>query len=217
MAENGRKRLKVAGNGTDTPGMRNSHAQSLPRIARRTLIGALAVLATLMMTNAPSAEALNAVTMSSGPDASSADASPVEIGDDGIGVAMFDGSLLTPGDTLQSCIVLTYSGTALPSGVSLYGSVSGDGLDAYLDLTIDVGTGGHFNDCGGFAPSAPLFSGTLASFAAAHTNFANGLQAWSPTGNSESRTYRITVSLQDDNGAQGKTAGVDFIWETQSR
>ncbi len=206
----------MAETGTDTSGMRHSNARLLPRIARRTLVGAMAILTTLVMTNARSAGALGAATMTSGSDASNADTSPVAIGSDDIGVAVFDGSLMAAGDTLQSCIVLTYLGTDLPSGVSLYGSASGDGL-AYLDLTIEVGTGGHFGDCKGFTPSATVFSGTLASFGAAHTNFANGLQAWSPAGSSESRTYMFTVSVQDDNAAQGKTAAVDFIWETQSR
>ncbi len=203
--------------GTDTPGMRHSNAQSLPRIARRTLIGAIAILATLMMANARSADALYAVTITSGPGASSAGASPVEIGSDDIGVAMFDGSLMVTGGTLQSCVVLTYSGSDIPRGVSLYGLVSGDGLDEYLDLTIEVGSGGQFGDCAGFTPSATLFSGTVEGFAAAHTDYSNGLQGWSPAGSAESRTYMFTVGLRDDNGAQGKTVAVDFIWETQSR
>ncbi len=28
--------------------------------------------------------------------------------------------------------------------------------------------------------------------------------------------YRITVTLQDDNAAQGKTATADFVWEAQN-
>ncbi len=197
--------------------MSYSNARLLPRIARRTLLATMAILTTLVMTNARSAGALGAGTLTSGSDASSADTSPVAIGSDDIGIAVFDGSLMAAGDTLQSCIVLTYLGTDLPSGVSLYGSASGDGLGAYLDLTIEVGSGGHFGDCEGFTPSATVFSGTLAGFADAHTNFANGLQAWAPAGGLESRTYMFTVSLQDDNGAQGKTAAANIIWETQSR
>lgn len=140
---------------------------------------------------------------------------PVAISTDAGGNPMFEQVPMWPGATVQGCILVTYSGTSLPADISLYGKGLGSGLDVYLDLTIEVGSGGRFADCSGFMPTATAYSGTLAAFTAQHTNFANGIRVWSPTNTPESRTYRFTVTLQDDNGAQGKTGSADFLWDAQ--
>ena len=144
-------------------------------------------------------------------------ASPVSIGDDDPGLAMFDQPDMLPGETTENCLVVTYSGTLLPADISLYGSAAGTGLDTYLDMTIEVGTGGRFGDCDGFTSAATVFSGTVAEFKAASTNSANGLSVWSPTTTPESRTYRFALTLQDDNTAQGKTASISLTWKAQNR
>ena len=109
-----------------------------------------------------------------------------------------------------------YSGKLLPSDVNLYGVSGGTGLDAYLDVTVEEGSGGVFGNCTGFTPTSTIFTGTLTSFAATHTNFATGAGAWNPAVNPESRTYRFTVTLQDDNAAQGLNATATFTWEAQA-
>ena len=140
--------------------------------------------------------------------------------DDGPGSAMFTVGNMAPLDTVIECIVVTYSGSLLPSEVNLYGVSGGTGLDLYLDLTVEEGTGGQFGDCsfgGGFTPIGPaIFTGTLATFASSHFNFGNGAGVWDPAANPESRTYRFTVTLQDDNGAQGLGATATFTWEAQA-
>jgi hypothetical protein len=125
---------------------------------------------------------------------------------------------MAPGTPVIKCIVVSYSGTLTPSDVNLYGVVSGgNGLDAYLDLTIEEGSGGTFTDCTGFtATGGPIFTGTLTSFAATHTNFTNGAGAWNPAANPETVVYRFTVTLQDNNAAQGKNATATFTWEAQA-
>ena len=141
---------------------------------------------------------------------------PVAISTDAGEGSMFDQLPMRPGATVEGCTLVTYSGTSLPADISLYAKGPGSGLDPYLDLTIEVGSGGRFADCSGFMPAATAYSGTLAAFATQHTNFANGIRVWSPINTSESRTYRFTVTLQDDNGAQGKTASATFLWEAQN-
>jgi len=149
--------------------------------------------------------------------ANSWSAGTVTITDDDSGSAMFNASAMKPGDTVTECIVVTYSGSLVPADVSLYGSTGGSGLDAYLDMTVDIGTGGVFGDCIGFSLSSTPFSGTLASFSATHTNFASGVLAWSPAATPQSRTYRFTLTLQDDNAAQGLNATATFTWEAQNQ
>lgn len=103
----------------------------------------------------------------------------------------------------------------------LYGVSGGSGLDAYLDLVVEEGTavsGGIFDNCTGFISGATIYTGgTLADFAVAHTNFGNGAGTWVPSANPESRVYRFTVTLQDNNAAQTLGATATFTWEAQNQ
>ncbi len=143
-------------------------------------------------------------------------AGTVILTDDDAGSATFIVSDMAPLATATECIVVTYSSSMLPADVNLYGVSGGTGLDAYLDVTVEEGSGGIFGNCAGFTPTSTIFTGTLTSFAATHTNFATGAGAWNPAANPESRTYRFTVTLQDNNLAQGLNATATFTWEAQA-
>ena len=143
----------------------------------------------------------------------------VAISDDDSGSAMFSASGLVPGDSVTECITVQYDGTEVPADVELYvgsGDLSGTGLDDYLDMTVELGTGGSFGSCAGFSGSS-VYTGTLDGFASAHTGFASGTGSWSPAATSETRTYRFSFTLQDDNAAQGLDATVTFTWEAQNQ
>ncbi len=146
-------------------------------------------------------------------------AGTVIITDDDGGAAMFNATGMKPNDVVTNCIVVTYSGTLTPADVSLYGSVGGTGLDTYLTVDLDIGSGGVFGDCTGFVKDAggDIYTGTLAGFAAAYTDFATGLQSWSPAATPESKTYRFSLTLQDNNAAQGLNASATFTWEAQNQ
>ena len=137
--------------------------------------------------------------------------------DNDLGAAMFTVLDMAPLDVVTNCIVVTYEGTLLPADVVLYGVAGGSGLDAYLDLVIDEGTGAAFGNCSGFSFASNIFTGTLTSFAATHTNFGNGAGIWVPSANPESKTYKFTVTLQDDNAAQTLGATATFTWEAQNQ
>lgn len=137
--------------------------------------------------------------------------------DDDLGGIMFTVTDMAPLATVTNCIVVTYAGTVVPANVELYGVSGGTGLDLYLDVTIEEGTGGVFNNCTGFSPTATIFAtNTLNNFSSTHTNFATGAGAWAPSANPESRTYKFTVTLQDTNLAQGLNATATFTWEAQA-
>mgnify|MGYP001811679368 CR=1 FL=1 len=147
-------------------------------------------------------------------------AGDVVLTDDDNTQAMFDVSNMVPAVPAQKCIEVTYEGSITPADVELYvasGDLTGTGLDGYLDLTVELGAGGGFADCTGFAPSATVFTGELGAFAAAYTDFASGFGGWTAASTNDAQTYRFTFTLQDDNAAQGLDAGVTFTWEAQNQ
>lgn len=153
-------------------------------------------------------------------------AGTVTIGDNDAGSALYNVSNRKPGDTVTSCIRVTYSGT-LDSDVRLYTPDTIGAIGPYVNLTIDAGSqpAAAFPSCTGFAPDAggSLFSGTLAGFAGAHTSFANGLADYPGTAatkwvTSDSVVYRFTLSLQDNDSAAGQSTGTHaFTWEARNQ
>jgi len=141
-------------------------------------------------------------------------AGTVVLNDDDSGTVLFNVSNLAPASPRQNCIRVSYTGS-LAANVHMYGAASGS-LAQYLDVTVEVGSGGTFGDCTGFSGGSTLYTGTLSNFAATRTNFANGLAGWDGATNPSNRTYRITVTMQDDNAAQGLSANADFTWEAQN-
>lgn len=141
-------------------------------------------------------------------------AGTVVLNDDDAGSVLFNVNNLAPAQNRTNCITVSYTGS-LAANVHLYGAASGS-LAQYLDVVIDVGTGGSYNNCTGFTSGSTLYTGTLANFAATRTNFVNGLAGWNGATNPSSRTYRISVTLQDNNAAQGLSATADFTWEAQN-
>jgi hypothetical protein len=114
---------------------------------------------------------------------------------------------------------VTYTGVTPSQPVRLYRSaaVTGTGLDQYLDLTIEVGTGGGFGTCTGFTPTGTISTGTLQAFMTARTDFSTGLSTtWTPSGSPQTRVFRFTLSVQDTNAAQAKNANFGFTWEAQN-
>lgn len=143
--------------------------------------------------------------------------------DDGTGEVQFsnDGTMV-PADSDQACITVTYDGDTAAS-VKLYGSTtftSATDLGQYLDLTVEEVTMGT-DVCADATPDAELYNGTLAvnsgAFTVAHTDWSNGVASnWAPSTNGETQVYRITVTLQDNNSAQGLDTTATFNWEAQN-
>ncbi len=175
------------------------------------MVGVFLVVSAMFVT---SAWALFSATTSSATN--NRVAGDVVIVDDDSGSAMFNPLNMAPNDVVVKCIVVTYQGSPVPTDMSFYGT-SGGSLDAYLDLTIEEGRGGSFDDCTGFSSSSTVFNNTLANFAATHTNFGNGITGWSSVSNPESRTYRFTLILQENNLAQGLSTTGTITWEAQNQ
>jgi hypothetical protein len=140
-------------------------------------------------------------------------AGTVSVGDDDAGAAMFTVSGILPGDSGSKCITVTYTGN-VDADVRLYATLSGTGLGTYIDTVIDQGAGGSFANCASFVTDVST-SGTMATFAAARTNFATGFGTWAPTANGQTRTYRVAWAMQPDNGGISKTANLTLTWEAR--
>jgi Camelysin metallo-endopeptidase len=150
----------------------------------------------------------------------------VTISDNDAGSAMYNVSNKKPGDTVQTCIKITYTGS-LAADVHLYTTSSIGALGQYLDLTIDKGTfsgAPAFPSCTGFTADAggSIYSGTLANFATTKTGFATGVSAYpgaqSQWNQNDTLVYRFTLTVQNNNAAAGATTGThSFIWEAQNQ
>ena len=141
------------------------------------------------------------------------------ISNDATAAAVFslanDGTL-TGGQVVEKCIVVTYVGATVPANVKLYATATG-ALNGYLNLVVDIGTGGSGGNCTGFsATTAGIYSGTVSGFAAAATNFSTGVGVWAPASVNATRTYRFAVTVQNTPAAQNATSSAVFTWEAQA-
>ena len=177
----------------------------------------LSLLAVTGMTVRASSAAFSDATANAGNTFESGD---VALSDDDGGNAMFAVTGVKPGESETKCINVSYSGT-LDGTVKMYGAVTaGDGLEDYLNLTIERSTGatgGATASCTGFveAGKTTVWSGTdgdLATFLTTKTDFATGVDSQAVTGGApvEVASYRITAVLQDNNAAQGLSSTVTF-------
>jgi hypothetical protein len=154
------------------------------------------------------------------PDVVEMPSTVIRLADTDAGTAMFGGeTVLAPGVTSDRCIQVDYSGDLDPEPVRLYAAAVAGDLAPYLDLAIDIGdaTSGAFGDCGTFVPTGSLYSGSLADFATGHSGYFTGIDTWDPSHEEEIRTFRFTVSVQDDPAAEGRSVGFGFSWETRDR
>jgi hypothetical protein len=160
-------------------------------------------------------------------------AGTVSIVDDDTGLVMFNVASMAPGDVVQNCILVTYTGSLDTSGVRLYtanqATTTATNLAPELNVTIDEGTVGPFvatelgggeGDCSTFVLGSNLVTAVpMDTLAGTYTSFGTGLSAWAPLGgSSDSRSYRITVELDAaaTDAFQGMDAQIDFVWEAQS-
>lgn len=154
-------------------------------------------------------------------------AGTVSISDNDSGDALVSLTSAKPGDTSTGCIMVTYDGS-LDSTVRLYASISG-GLADFLTLTVTRGTDSapSFSSCTNFTPDGTdyngfgpgvIFSGSLAVYP---TTYAFGMvdpddaspETWTT---SEAHSYRYSITLDNNNAAQGLSATVTFTWEARN-
>ena len=164
-----------------------------------------------------------AFTTTTDNDGSSFTAGDVVLVDDDLGTSRFTVTDMEPGDTITSCIVVTYNGSVDPTFVKLYsgGFTDSGNFGDYLNVTVDEGDGGTFADCTGFVEddAGAEFANTLTFLDATHTNYTNGFGEWDPSAAGQFKTYQITVELDaaTPNAEQNESVtALTFTWEVQS-
>jgi hypothetical protein len=129
-----------------------------------------------------------------------------------------------PGDQQQACIKILYQGS-LAATVKLYVSASSGSLGQYLTMTVDKLTYSSnppsFPSCGSPATTTNIYTGDLGSFTTTYTNFSNGLSSFPGSQTQWNQNdfvyYRFTVTLQNNNNAQGLSVSTTFTWEAQNQ
>ena len=186
-------------------------------------VAPLAVLIAGGMVWQGSQAAFTASTRNAG---SSWSAGNVVLTDDDLGAAAFTVENIVPGQTGQKCIVVT-SQSNVPGEVRAYTQnlISAKGLENRIFFDLEQGTGGSFNDCAGFTPTANTVpSLPISTLASVNSDFASGGAAWQTAGTpGETQSYRgtwrfDTTGLSQDaiNALQGARVGIDLVWELQS-
>jgi hypothetical protein len=138
-------------------------------------------------------------------------AGTIDLVDNDADTYMYQVNNVQPGDSIERCIRVSYSGT-LDSTVKLFMTTPLDTLAPYVDMTVEAGTqaSSSFPSCTGFSSTANLYTGTLSGFQTTHPTAAAGL-AHSPNGASpwtdgDSVVYRVTLTLQNT----ARNPGEDF-------
>ncbi len=160
-------------------------------------------------------------------------AGTVFIDDNDAGGFMYQVSNQAPGASTERCIKLTYGGTRA-ADVRLYTPTASVGAVAdYVNLVVEKGTlAGNpaFPGCGApgdfTAEGAAVFTGELDDFVSTKNSYANGIPAFpgvqTQWNQNDTLVYRFTLSLQDDNNANGgatplSTGSHAFTWEARNQ
>jgi hypothetical protein len=201
-------------------------ARNVKSIGRKLLLTALVIGVVGTVASVGVFSAFSSTTANSG---NSFAAGTVYVSDNDAGAAMYTVSNKKPGDVVTQCIKVTYTGT-LAADVKLYTLSSIGTLGTYLTLTVDKGTSSGsptFPACGTYTAESTIYSGTLGAFATAKNSYANGIAAYPASqtawNTGDSSVYRFTLTLQDDNNANGGQSGAlstgshAFTWEARNQ
>jgi predicted ribosomally synthesized peptide with SipW-like signal peptide len=160
-------------------------------------------------------------------------AGTVFVDDNDAGGFMYQVSNQAPGAATERCIKLTYGGTRA-ADVRLYTPTASVGaVSDYVNLVVEKGTLAGtpaFPGCGApgdfTAQGAALFNGELDDFVSTKNSYANGIPAFpgaqTQWDQNDTLVYRFTLSLQDDNNANGgatplSTGSHAFTWEARNQ
>ncbi|MDQ8044217.1 MAG: TasA family protein [Solirubrobacteraceae bacterium] len=191
----------------------------------RNLLATVVVVGLLIAT--VGAAVFSAYTSVASNDGNTFTAGTIKLTDNDAGSALFNVQGFTPGDSFIRCIQVDYASTGgVRSNVKLYGRTGGSGLAPYVDLRIRRGTmaaGNPSGDCTGFTPDTTDYDGngdgvfvdtTLDQFPTDYTGgITDPVASWA---SGDKVAYEITMTIQNDNAAQGLSATQDFSFEARN-
>lgn len=135
-------------------------------------------------------------------------AGSITLDDDDQGRSLFSVADLGPNQVQVECIRIIYTGSITPVDLSMAARVGGSGLAPYLDIEIDQGSQGEFDDCDGFELSENVFKGTVQEL-----GDGDPLELHRFLNSKDEVTYRFTVEMADVEEAVNQTASINFTWD----
>ena len=127
------------------------------------------------------------------------------------GTALFTADGLVPGHPVANCLAVRFRDAVPGSTVRLYARVESGELAPYLAVTVRTGSGGAGDDCASFVGTATPFQGRLSGLAAAERRSPVGLPMLRLPDAEGSMTVQMTISVVDNNAAQGRAARFDLV------
>jgi hypothetical protein len=188
---------------------------------RRTLLTLLAVGGLGAVTGLGTFSAFSATTTNSGNNISSG---TVKIDQHTGATTLYSAVTKGPGQTVQGCVRVNYSGSLTASAVKLYAS-SGITNGAKYNLLIERGSGLTTLDgtmsCTGFSSSSTAFNNTLNNLPTTYAAGIDGKSAAATWATNDTVDYRFTISVVDDPTANAHTTANasgshTFTWEARS-
>jgi hypothetical protein len=129
-----------------------------------------------------------------------------------------------PGQTVQGCVRVTYSGSLTASAVKLYVS-SGITNGTQYNLEIDRGSGlttlDNTMSCAGFTQSSVAYNGALGSLGTTYATGVDGKAGAATWATNDAIDYRFIISVVDDPTPNAHTTANasgnhTFTWEARS-
>ena len=188
---------------------------------RRTLLTILAVGGLGAVTGLGTFSAFSATTTNTGNNVSSG---TVKIDQHTGATTLYSATNKGPGQTVQGCVRVNYSGSLTASAVKLYVS-SGITNGAKYNLQIERGSGLTTLDgtmsCAGFSASSTAFNNTLDNMPTTYAAGVDGKAAAATWATNDTVDYRFTISVVDDPTANAHTTANasgnhTFTWEARS-
>ena len=128
---------------------------------------------------------------------------------------LFDESGLFPGVTLYRCLMVSYEGSFDSAIIRLHGrETGGTGLGAYLDISLDRGSGSD-PECGDFVGESTMYSGRLDGLLRNHSTFDSGIRIADPAVPDQITTVRFRIEVVDDNDTQALTTEFLVLFEAR--
>jgi hypothetical protein len=129
-----------------------------------------------------------------------------------------------PGQTVQGCVRVTYSGSLTASAVKLYvssGIANGDKYNLQVERGSGLTTLDNTMSCAGFTASSTAFNNTLDQFPTTYGTGLDGKASAATWAQNDSIDYRFTISVVDDPTANAHTTpnssgNHTFTWEARS-
>ena len=188
---------------------------------KRGLVTALVVGGLGAMVGIGTFSAFSATTSNSGNNIS---AGTVNIQQHTGATTLYSATNKGPGQTVQGCVRVTYSGSITASAVKLYVS-SGITNGANYNLKVERGSGMTTLDntmsCAGFTPTTTAFDNTLDQVPTTYATGIDGKASAATWAQNDATDYRFTISVVDDPTPNAHTTANasgnhTFTWEARS-